>query len=102
MGSMTPRPTRPPRDEATGAARRDQEEGIMRDQGKLLTGLLVGAGLEFLLDPDRGARRRALVRDQAVRASHKLGDELDATTRDLRNRAKGSAAELRSRFRKQA
>jgi hypothetical protein len=29
----------------------------------LFTGLALGAGTMFLLDPDRGVRRRALVRD---------------------------------------
>jgi osmotically-inducible protein OsmY len=74
----------------------------MRDQGKFIGGLLVGAAVMYLFDPDRGARRRALVRDQAARARHKFGDGLDATARDLGNRAKGTAAELRSRFRKEA
>ncbi|CAN5893806.1 hypothetical protein BH24GEM1_BH24GEM1_25520 [soil metagenome] len=73
----------------------------MSDQGKLIGGALAGAGLMFLLDPDRGTRRRALLRDQAARARHKLGDGLEATARDVGNRARGSAAELRSRFRKE-
>jgi osmotically-inducible protein OsmY len=73
----------------------------MRDEAKIIGGLLVGIGLMYLLDPDRGARRRALVRDQAARASHKLGDGLDATARDLGNRARGTAAELRSRLRRE-
>jgi len=71
----------------------------MRDQGRIAGALLIGVGLAYLLDPDRGARRRALVRDRAARAGQKLADGLDATTRDLRNRAGGTAAELRSRFR---
>ena len=73
----------------------------MRDQGKFIGGLLVGALVMYLLDPDRGERRRALVRDQAARAKHRLGDGLDATARDLGNRAKGTAAELRSRLRRE-
>jgi osmotically-inducible protein OsmY len=73
----------------------------MRDQGKFIGGLLVGAAVMYLFDPDRGARRRALVRDQAARARHKVGDGLDATARDLSNRAKGTAAELRSRLRQE-
>jgi uncharacterized membrane protein len=73
----------------------------MRDQGKLISGLVAGAGIMYLLDPDRGGRRRALVRDQAARATHKLGDGLDATARDLGNRAKGTAAGLRSRLRRE-
>lgn len=73
----------------------------MKNQGGLIGGLLAGAGLMYLLDPDRGARRRALVRDRAARARTKLGDGLDATARDLRNRAKGTAAEVQSRFRRE-
>lgn len=73
----------------------------MRDESKFIGGVLVGAGLMFLLDPDRGARRRSLVRNQAVRAQHKLGDGLGATARDLGNRARGTVAGLRSRFRRE-
>jgi BON domain len=71
----------------------------MRGQGKLIAGMVVGAGTMYLLDPDRGARRRSLLRDQGVHVGHKLGDGLAATARDARNRAAGAAAELRSRFR---
>lgn len=73
----------------------------MAGQGKFLAGLLAGLGLAYLLDPDRGARRRALARDKATRAGHKLAEGFDATARDLRNRASGTAAELRSRFRRE-
>jgi hypothetical protein len=79
-----------------------RDEDIMSDRGKLIGGLLVGAAVMYLLDPERGGRRRALVRDQAARARHKLGDGLDATARDLGSRAKGTLAELRSRFRRDA
>src|SRR5215216_3075785 len=71
----------------------------MTGQGKLMTGIVVGAGAMYLLDPDRGARRRSLLRDQGVHAGHKLGDGLAASARDARNRTAGVAAELRSRFR---
>jgi len=71
----------------------------MKDRGKITTALLIGAGLAYLLDPDRGTRRRALVRDKAIRTKHKLADSLGGSTRDLRNRAGGVVAELRSRFR---
>lgn len=70
----------------------------MRD-GKLLAGVVVGAGAMYLLDPDRGARRRSLLRDQGVHAGHKLGEGLAATARDARNRTSGAASALRSRFR---
>ena len=70
----------------------------MERQGKLIGGIILGAGAMYLLDPDRGPRRRSLVRDQIVHAGNKLGDGLSATARDTRNRAVGAAAELRSRF----
>ena len=73
----------------------------MSGKGKFIGGLLVGLGLAYLLDPDRGARRRALVRDKATSAGRKLADGVDAKTRDLRNRTGGAAASLRSRFRKE-
>ena len=39
-----------------------------------------------------------MVRDQMVHAAHKTGDAVDATSRDIANRAKGAVAELRGRF----
>ena len=65
----------------------------------LLVGAGAGAGLMYLLDPDHGNRRRALMRDQLVRARHLTGDAVDATSRDMRNRARGVVAELRARLR---
>jgi hypothetical protein len=65
---------------------------------RALTTAAAGAGLMYLLDPDRGRRRRALVRDQLVRAAHRTGDAVDATSRDVSNRARGVVAELRSRL----
>jgi uncharacterized membrane protein len=73
----------------------------MEGQGKLITGMIVGAGTMYLLDPDRGARRRSLLRDQGIHVGHKLSDGLTATARDTRNRTIGAAAELRSRFRRE-
>lgn len=68
-------------------------------EGKLLAGVIVGAGAMYLLDPDRGARRRSLLRDQGIHTGHKLGEGLAATARDARNRTSGAASALRSRFR---
>jgi BON domain-containing protein len=64
----------------------------------LLVGAGAGAGLMYLLDPDLGNRRRARMRDQLVRARHLTGNAMDATSRDVRNRARGVVAELRSRL----
>jgi len=70
----------------------------MRNDVALLSGVAIGAGTMFLLDPDRGARRRALIRDKGVRAANKTTDGLDALTRDVANRTRGAAASLRGRF----
>jgi hypothetical protein len=64
----------------------------------LLVGAGAGAGLMYLLDPAQGNRRRALVRDQLRRAGRLTGDAMDATSRDMRNRARGVVAELRARL----
>lgn len=65
----------------------------------LLGGAALGASAMYLLDPREGRRRRALVRVQMVRATHKTGNALDALGRDAANRARGLAAETRSRLR---
>jgi uncharacterized membrane protein len=71
----------------------------MKHQGRLITGVVVGASAMYLLDPDRGARRRSLLRDQGVHAGRRVGDAFAATARDAGNRTRGTAAALRARFR---
>jgi hypothetical protein len=71
----------------------------MREPSKWIGSLILGAGAMYLLDPDRGTRRRALARDKGVRMSRKVGEGLATTARDLRNRSAGAAAELKARFR---
>ena len=61
-------------------------------------GLGIGTGLMFLLDPDRGKRRRALLRDKMVWASRKVAEGCQGTTLDLRNRAQGVIHGVQSRF----
>jgi uncharacterized membrane protein len=62
----------------------------------LLAGAGLGAGLMYLVDPDRGARRRALVRDKSVHALHRIGDVIEKGSRDLGFRIRGLVAETRS------
>jgi hypothetical protein len=64
----------------------------------LLAAAAAGAGVMYLLDPDGGRRRRALLRDRLVHAAHCTGDAVDSTSRDVSNRARGVVAELRSRL----
>ena len=63
-----------------------------------MCGVGVGATAAFLLDPDRGARRRAMIRDRVVRTGHKTRDAFGATRRDLGNRFGGAMAEARAMF----
>jgi hypothetical protein len=64
----------------------------------MLLGAAAGSAVMFLLDPNGGRRRRALVRDKVTRATRKTRDGLDATARDLANRAGGVAAATRVRW----
>jgi hypothetical protein len=63
-----------------------------------LAGAAIGAGLMFLLDPDRGRRRRALARDRILSAGRHAGEDVGAKARHLRNRARGLVAGARSRM----
>ncbi len=65
----------------------------------LIGALGLGAGLGYMLDPERGRRRRKLARDAAVHALHVTQDAASATSRDARNRARGAVAEMRGRLR---
>jgi osmotically-inducible protein OsmY len=64
----------------------------------LVSGIGIGATLMYLLDPDRGKRRRALVRDRAVHALHETEDTIRTTARHMGFRARGLAARTRARF----
>ena len=68
----------------------------------LLFGAALGGAAMYLLDPDRRRRRRALVRDQAVKATSNVRDVLDAGGRDLANRRSAATGWLRSLFKSRA
>jgi uncharacterized membrane protein len=61
-----------------------------------LTLLGLGAGLMYYLDPDRGRRRRALLRDRLDHRSHAFRSFSRKAGRDARNRALGLASESRA------
>ncbi len=77
--------------------RRKEGEGLAKGL-LLLGGIGLGAGLMYMLDPDKGRRRRALVRDQLTSASNRASKALGRTSRDLSNRAQGVVAEARKRL----
>jgi hypothetical protein len=58
----------------------------------------LGAGLMYLLDPDRGRRRRALLRDKLGHLAHEARRGLGLATHDLANRSRGVVAETRHRI----
>ena len=87
--------------QARSAPRLSIEGETLSNNGKFIGGLIVGLGLAYLLDPERGANRRALVRDKATRVGTKLSEGVDEVARELRNRASGAAAELRSRMKQE-
>jgi osmotically-inducible protein OsmY len=64
----------------------------------LVGGVGLGAALMYIFDPDRGGRRRALIRDKAVAAGNKANDVAGKISRDVRNRANGLVAETKSLF----
>jgi hypothetical protein len=58
----------------------------------------LGAGLMFLLDPDMGTRRRAILRDKFISFTRLAAWAADKTSRDLKNRIYGTVASAKSRF----
>lgn len=69
----------------------------------LFFGVAIGAGLMYLFDPDRGRRRRSLIRDQVVHGAHEIedmGGGIASHARHLKNRAKGAVMETRGRLRR--
>jgi gas vesicle protein len=55
----------------------------------------VGALAMFIFDPDSGRRRRAYARDKVTHYGNQATEAVESTARDLRNRARGLAAEAR-------
>jgi uncharacterized membrane protein len=66
----------------------EQKAGLL-----LLGGIGLGAGLMYLLDSNRGRRRRAMLRDTMNHAAHVLNRAASTTSRDLSHRAQGLWAE---------
>jgi|ERR1035437_443381 hypothetical protein len=63
-----------------------------------MAGIGAGAASMYFLDPDRGARRRALMVDKVTAASRKLTRAVEVTKRDISNRSYGMLMEARHLF----
>jgi hyperosmotically inducible periplasmic protein len=59
---------------------------------------LAGAFMMFFMDPQTGNRRRALLRDKAVKLKNKTSEYTEVIAERTGNKAKGTAAELSKRL----
>jgi len=62
----------------------------------ILIGAALGGAAMFFLDPEKGRRRRALVRDQALKASSNVRTFVDSGKRDLIHRGAVATGRLRA------
>jgi hypothetical protein len=72
---------------------------IMNRALGLLSAAGIGAATMYLFDPDRGKRRRALVRNKAEHVTRIATTAAGKTRRDVRNHLLGALAECESLFR---
>ena len=75
-----------------------RDDGSFIAPGALIAGLGVGMLAGYLLDPDRGRRRRAMVGNKVSSAARSLPRAVRVTAKDLSNRARGAWAEATRLF----
>jgi hypothetical protein len=56
----------------------------------------LGAAVMYLMDPDQGNRRRALIRDKATKVNRQTREAVSGRVQDMTNRAKGMLHEAKS------
>jgi gas vesicle protein len=64
----------------------------------LMNGVIFGAVMAFLFDPISGNRRRAMVRDKAIRYRNVVSDFGDRQVRDKMNRFEGLKHRIQPRI----
>lgn len=75
--------------------RQQQQEGT-RTLFMFVVGLIGGAALMYLFDPDRGARRRALLRDQVTKVVSEAEDAVESKMKDVSSRVEEVVNEVRN------
>jgi len=73
----------------------------MNNKTAIVGAVGLGAALMYFFDPDRGKRRRTLVRDKVEAAGNKVSEYAEKTSRDIQNRAYGVIAETKAIFRQE-
>ena len=83
-----------------GAMWPERSEPMESTTGLLMLGCVgLGVGLMYMLDPNGGARRRALVRDKTRRYWQQTGDLIGKTAQDAQNRTRGMLWQARTQLR---
>jgi hypothetical protein len=72
--------------------------GLAADLITFAGGIGLGAAVMYFMDPERGRRRRALVRDQVAHFAATVPPGAGAARRDLANRSRGLVASLKGSF----
>lgn len=67
-----------------------------------VAGVALGGAVMYFTDPERGRRRRAIVRDKVTGAWNDTTEAVGKRSRDVANRARGVAASARSTVRRGA
>lgn len=62
----------------------------------LVGGIWLGAGLMYVLDPDRGKRRRAMFRDKATDVLEQAGDAIEKKSNAIHQQAREFVADTRN------
>ena len=71
----------------------------MNTRRALIGGAGFGAGVMYLLEPDRGRQRRAWLGDRLTHLAHCAAYAADVSARDIAHRTRGIGAELSARVR---
>ncbi len=76
--------------------RNDYFGAVCSTSTAFISGSLLGAGLMYLFDPDRGRGRRAMLRDKTIGAYNDVADAVESKGRDIKNRSKGLVQETKN------